>query len=233
MYERYCDICRNKIEEDSEDELMLETYDLCKDCRKKIKRYINQLKDQQKGGINKMQDIKKSNTIIKKYWDDWIDEKGMLHTKFVMEVIRGPITNAPESQYVHLTQVSPKLMMKKIILQPQGLPKMNLPMDIGSLMQVGKNFLESSGINLKDVLGEITKAVKQETEEEDEDFPEYVPVPTEEEENTAKKELDKIIVPETKPKKKPSKTKKEVNKKWQKTQKTKQQNQKKKLQQKK
>ena len=180
--------------------------------------------------------IKKSNTITNIDRDDWLDEKGMLHTKIVKEIITGPMTNGPESKYGHLNQMRPKLIMKRMNLpqlnfpcinqmpqqQPNQLPQ-QLPnqMDLGKLMEMGKNFLDASGINFKDlslqniniqeVLGGLTGKVETpsgEEHESDEKYNSYVQ--SEAVESRAKEELENMQVPETKP----LKDQKEVNK-WQ------------------
>ncbi len=256
MYETYCDVCRNKIEENSEEELRFETYDLCKDCRKKVKDYINQLKNReilsnnQKGGIKNMQNIKQIK--VKVHRDDFVDGEGRFHTR--IEIVTSPLNIQQAIKQINLVPPGPRVIMRRQNLQPQAQQMQQIqqqnfqPMNIGAIMKMGKEFLDASGVDLKEVFKELTHVEPieiesdEDVEEEDDEFledEEFLPVPTseeeptEDEENTAKAYLKNMLVPETKPEKKTSKNKKEVkNKKWKKTQKTKQ-NQRKKLQQKK
>ena len=49
MNNRTCDICGGKVDEgEFGTELDLEIYDLCQDCRKKIIKYIDKLKNKNK-----------------------------------------------------------------------------------------------------------------------------------------------------------------------------------------
>ena len=171
--------------------------------------------------------IKKSNTITNIDRDDWLDEKGMLHTKIVKEIITGPMTNGPESKYGHLNQMRPKLIMKRMNLpqlnfpyinqmpqqqQPNQIPQMPHQMDFGKLMEMGKKFLDASGINLQEVLGGLTGKMETPSGEEyepDEKYNSYVQ--SEAVEAKAKEELDRIMAPETNP----LKDQKEVKTKWQ------------------
>ena len=184
-----------------------------------------------------MENITKSGTVIKKYRDDWIDVEGKLHTKFIIEIITGPIILGKQYKLPEMKdfqgQIPSLLMTKNLFPQqrpqiqqrPQMPQRQQMTFDFNQFMQMGKKFLESSGINLKDVLGELTGKRKTSSGEEyepDEAYNSYVADKVAEEK--AKEELDNMVVPETKP----LKDQKEV-KKWEKTKKQKKQNQKKQM----
>jgi len=141
--------------------------------------------------------IKRSETTVKKNRDDWVDEKGFLHTKFTKETITGPIDNVQASQGIEEPLLQriirplmnrPRFMMKGIPLQRVPRPQQpniqpnlesqgqqvqpvqqpqQIPLDINVLMSMGKKVLEESGIDFKDLVGKAFKATSEDLSLED------------------------------------------------------------------
>jgi len=125
------------------------------------------------------QNIKRSEKVTKKYRDDWVDEKGYLHTKITKEIITGPIDNVQASRGIEeplLQRVMRPLMNRpRMMMRRQDLPQQPIQpqqvqpkpqIDINALMTIGKKLLDESGIDFKDLL---SKAIKPEILEDKSD----------------------------------------------------------------
>ncbi len=113
------------------------------------------------------QNIKRSEKVIKKFRDDWVDEKGYLHTKITKEIITGPAMTGQPAQGVEepLLQriIRPiRLKMRGMPLQPtqqpQQIPQAQQPkpqMDFGAMMKMGKKLMDDMGIDPKELIQDI------------------------------------------------------------------------------
>ena len=130
------------------------------------------------------QNIKRSETIVKKNRDDWVDEKGYLHNKFTKEIITGPIDNVQASQIEEpLLQRIIRPLMNRSRLMMRGIPLQSVPqvqqknvqpdlklqvqqvqpvqpqqkpqMDFVALMEAGKKVLDDMGIDPKELFSDV------------------------------------------------------------------------------
>jgi len=126
------------------------------------------------------QNIKRSETIIKKNRDDWVDEKGYLHTKFTKETITGPLDNVQASQPLNVPLIPsifnsimrkrPRMMMRQPVQQVQPIqpvqPQQQIP-DMSALISMGRKLLEESGIDFQDLVKDAFKTVSKDEPLED------------------------------------------------------------------
>jgi len=130
-----------------------------------------------------MENIKRSETVFKKNRDDWVDERGFLHTKITKETITGPINNVQASQPLNNAPLIPgifnSLFRKRPIVmqqpqqvqpvQPVAQPRQQ-PMpqiDFVALMNAGKKLMDDMGIDPKELLSDAFKTVSKDEPLED------------------------------------------------------------------
>jgi len=128
--------------------------------------------------------IKRSETIVKKNRDDWVDEKGFLHTKITKEIITGPIDNVQAGQPANVVPLIPHIfnsifrrqpvMVRQPVVQQQPVQVLQqtptpqqMPLDINAFITMGKKLLEENGIDFKDLVDNTFKSVSENKSLED------------------------------------------------------------------
>ena len=157
------------------------------------------------------QNIRRSEKVVKRFRDDWVDEKGYLHTKIVKEIITGPIDNVQASNPIK------RLIMRKAVVpqympQPQQqIPQQKPLLDFGAMMKMGKKLMDDMGIDPKELLSDVFGEKKDELSD-GEDYKDLTNLETTEKEVDAKcVKTKKQLKPQKKTKLK--KQKKKVQKK--------------------
>lgn len=134
------------------------------------------------------QNIKRTDKVVNKPVDEWIDGQGYFHRKVIKETITGPLTTEEASR------ISEKPLLHRIMIplfnrrglgmprqvnvggsmfqpqQPQQFQQPRPQMDFGAMMKLGKKLMDDLGIDPKDLIKDIfseDKSILSEGEDKD------------------------------------------------------------------
>ena len=128
--------------------------------------------------------IKRTEKVVKRFRDDWFDEKGFLHTKIVKETIQGPYNNVEASQKIQTPLLQKVINLPIFRIQGKPIPQVNVggsmfrpkqpqvqqqpPIDFGALMKIGKKLMDDMGIDPKELINDIFSGEKPDDSEDGE-----------------------------------------------------------------